>query len=84
MENPLACAETSMVVQLPVELALELDQWLQGSGQTSSSVIVAALRAYLQTEGQYQRAIEQGVAAAQRNEFVPDEEVHAFFAKYGA
>lgn len=52
--------------------------------QSSDADIAAAgLREYLHFESEQIAKIQAGVAAADRGEFASDEEVNAFFAKYG-
>jgi RHH-type rel operon transcriptional repressor/antitoxin RelB len=73
-----------MTVRLPADLAGQLEKLMQATGRNKSAITVAALRDYVEAEAWQIQDIEQGVLEADRGEFASDNEVNAFFAKYGS
>ncbi|MDP2821891.1 MAG: hypothetical protein Q8O52_04315 [Sulfuritalea sp.] len=51
---------------------------------TDSEAAAAGLHVYLKFESEQIAKIRAGLEAADRGEFVPDEEMSAFFARHGA
>lgn len=51
---------------------------------SESEAAAAGLRAYLKFESEQVAKIRAGLNAADRNEFVSDSEMEAFFAQHGA
>jgi predicted transcriptional regulator len=78
-----ASSDKSMTVRLPADLAGQLEKLVQATGRNKSAITVAALRDYVEAEAWQIRDIEEGIAEADRGEFASDDEVNAFFAKYG-
>lgn len=76
-------ADKSITVRLPADLAIQLEKLTLATGSDESSITVAALRAYVETETVQIQDIEESIAEADRGEFASDEEVNSFFAKYG-
>lgn len=74
--------DKAMTVNLPADLAGQLDQFIKATGRTVNAVTVEALRSYVEAESRQIRDIEQGIEEADRGEFATEGEVHAFFAKY--
>lgn len=50
---------------------------------SDAEIAAAGLREYLHFEAEQIAKIQAGIAAADRSDFATDEEVEAFFAKYG-
>jgi len=50
---------------------------------SDAEIAAAGLREYLHFEAEQIAKIQAGIGAADRGEFASDEEVNAFFAKYG-
>lgn len=67
----------------PEEKAL-LHRLAETSHSSDEEIAAAALREYLRFEAAQITKINAGVEAADRAEFAGDEEVEAFFHKYGA
>jgi predicted transcriptional regulator len=78
-----ASSDKSMTVRLPADLAGQLEKLVQATGRNKSAITIAALRDYVEAEAWQIRDIEEGIAEADRGEFASDDEVNAFFAKYG-
>lgn len=83
METKKTDADRSMTVRLPADLADQLEKLILVTGSNKSAITVAALRDYVAAESWQIQDIEQGIAEADRGEFASDDEVKAFFAKYG-
>lgn len=73
-----------MTVQLPEDLAGQIDQLALATGRNKNAITVSALRDYVEAHVWQIEDTEQGVAEADRGEFASDSEVNAAFAKYGA
>jgi len=54
------------------------------SGQSVSTITEEALTEYMAWRVPQMRDLKKAIAAANRGEFATDDEVAAFFAKYGA
>ncbi len=76
-------AERPLNVRLPADLAMQLDKLTEATGRNKSAITVAALREYVEAEAWQIQDIKNAVAEADRGEFASDDEVNAFFAKYG-
>ena len=83
MEIMKPSTDKPMTVRLPADLAGQLEKLIQATGRNKSAITVAALRDYVEAESWQIQDIEQGIAEADRGEFVSDSEVNSFFAKYG-
>ena len=66
----------------PEEQAL-LHRLAETNQSSDAELAAAALREYLRFEAAQIRKIQRGLAAADNGDFASDEEVDAFFAKYG-
>lgn len=69
---------------LPEDLKSAVAQLSEISGQSVSSITEDALRAYLAWRVPQILDLKDAIAAADRGEFASDDEVNAFFARYGA
>jgi len=67
----------------PEEQAL-LHRLAETNQSSDAEMAAVALREYLKFEAAQIRKIQRGLAAAETSDFATDQEVDAFFAKYGA
>ena len=71
-------------VQLPADLAAQLEKHIQVTGQSLNAIAVAAFTQYLEAEVILAEEIAHGIVEAEQGEFASSADVSAFFAKYGA
>jgi predicted transcriptional regulator len=64
------------------ELKIQLDHLAEESHRSESDLANEALSLYLAQQRRITARIQEGLAQAQRGEFVTDEEMEAFFARY--
>ena len=69
---------------LPEDLKNAVAQLSEISGQSVSSIVEDALRVFLAWRVPQVLDLEDAIAAADRGEFASDDEVNAFFGRYGA
>jgi predicted transcriptional regulator len=69
---------------LPEDLKNAVAQLSELSGQSVSSITEDALRPCLAWRAPQVLDLKDAIAAADRGEFASDDEVNAFFARYGA
>ncbi|MEM7398099.1 MAG: hypothetical protein AAF354_04070 [Pseudomonadota bacterium] len=72
----------SITVRLPEDVEKQLTLVAEGTDRSLSYVTVQALREFLAREAAFVADVKEGLAAAERGEFVSDEEVAATFEKY--
>lgn len=64
------------------ELKIQLDHLAEESHRSKSDLANEALALYLAQQRRITARIQEGLAQAQRGEFVTDEEMEAFFTRY--
>ena len=64
------------------DLKMQLDHLAEESHRSESDLANEAVALYLAQQRRITARIQDGLAQAQRGEFVPDEEMEAFFARY--
>ena len=69
---------------MPVDLQQALHNFSLMSGQSPAAITETALRDYLTWRAPQLLDLQEAIAAADREEFVSDEEANTFFAKYDA
>lgn len=69
---------------MPDDLRIAVAQLAEASGRSVSSIAEAALRDYISWRGPQILDLQEAIAAADRGELASDDEVNAFFARYGA
>ena len=72
----------SAVLQIKPELSAELEKLARATQLDQSDLANEAIRLYLEHESSPLHKICAGLAQAERGEFVPDEEIEAFFAEH--
>lgn len=73
-----------MSVRLADDVTQQLEDLAKAVGRTKSFLIGQAIQAYLEQEAWQIQEVKRGLAEADAGDFVPDAEMDAFFAKYGA
>ncbi len=71
-------------VRLPVSVYDQLEDLAKSTARTKSFVTVEALSNYLAAQSWQVKEIKAGLADADLGDFATDDQVNAFFAKYGA
>ncbi|ADE13183.1 CopG family ribbon-helix-helix protein [Sideroxydans lithotrophicus] len=69
-------------LEIRTDLKDQLDQLAEASHRSESDLANEALSLYLVQQRRITARIQEGLAQAQRGEFVTDEEMEAFFARY--
>lgn len=69
-------------LEIRPDLKDQLDQLAEASHRSESDLANEALSLYLVQQRRITARIQEGLAQAQRGEFVTDEEMEAFFARY--
>ncbi|MDD4963404.1 MAG: CopG family transcriptional regulator [Gallionella sp.] len=64
------------------DLRVQLDHLAMEVHRSENELVNEAVSLYLAQQHRIIKRIAEGLAQAQRNEFVPDEEMDAFFARY--
>ena len=69
-------------LEIRPDLKMELDHLAEESHRSESELANEAVTLYLAQQRRITARIQEGLAQAQRGEFVSDEEMEAFFARY--
>lgn len=69
-------------LEIRPDLKDQLDHLAEESHRSESELANEALSLYLAQQRRITARIQEGLAQAQRGEFVSDEEMEAFFARY--
>jgi RHH-type rel operon transcriptional repressor/antitoxin RelB len=77
-------ATTTLTIRIDAETKERLERLAAQHNRSKAYVVVQAIERYLDQEGHITRRIRKGVELADRELFVPDEEVEALFRKWGA
>jgi predicted transcriptional regulator len=77
---------STVTIELPLEESLlkEIDDIAAQDGQTRDEVVQQLLKGFLRRRREYFAMIDEGIAQADAGMFVPEEEMKAVFARYGA
>lgn len=73
---------SATTLEIRSDLKIQLDHLAEESHRTESDLANEALALYLAQQRRITARIQEGLAQAQRGEFVTDEEMEAFFARY--
>lgn len=69
-------------LEINPDLKIQLDHLAEESHRSESDLANEAVALYLAQQRHISARIQEGLAQAQRGEFVTDEEMEAFFARY--
>jgi RHH-type rel operon transcriptional repressor/antitoxin RelB len=72
----------SATLEIRPDLKVELDHLAEASHRSESDLANEAVTLYLAQQRRITARIQEGLAQAQRGEFVSDEDMEAFFARY--
>lgn len=73
---------SATTLEIRSDLKIQLDHLAEESHRSESDLANEALSLYLAQQRRIAARIQEGLAQAQRGEFVTDEEMEAFFARY--
>jgi len=73
---------SATTLEIRSDLKVQLDHLAEESHRSESDLANEALTLYLAQQRRITARIQEGLAQAQRGEFVTDEEMEAFFARY--
>jgi predicted transcriptional regulator len=73
---------SATTLEIRSDLKLQLDHLAEESHRSESDLANEALSLYLAQQRRIAARIQEGLAQAQSGEFVTDEEMEAFFARY--
>lgn len=73
---------SATTLEIRSDLKIQLDHLAEESHRSESDLANEALSLYLAQQRRITARIHEGLAQAQRGEFVTDEEMEAFFARY--
>jgi predicted transcriptional regulator len=73
---------TTTSIRLPLDLLARYDELATSAGRSRNALMLEALREYVETM-QDEDGLTVAIEAADRGEFVPEEEMAAFWARYG-
>jgi predicted transcriptional regulator len=73
---------SAITLEIRSDLKIQLDHLAEESHRSESDLANEALSLYLAQQRRITARIQEGLAQAQRGEFVSDEEMEAFFARY--
>lgn len=74
----------SITVQLSDELQKSISKLSASSGMSLEAIAQDALAQYVDWRSEQMRDLQLGIAAADRGDFVSENEVKALFARHGA
>jgi predicted transcriptional regulator len=74
----------SITIQLSDKLQESISELSAQSGLSVEALAQDALEQYVDWRAEQIRDLQSGIAAADRGDFVPESEVKALFARYGA
>lgn len=69
-------------LEIRSDLKIQLDHLAEESHRSESDLANEAVALYLAQQRRIAARIQEGLAQAQRGEFVSDEDMEAFFARY--
>lgn len=69
-------------LEINPDLKIQLDHLAEESHRSESDLANEAVALYLAQQRRITARIQEGLAQAERGEFVTDEEMEAFFARY--
>lgn len=72
----------TLKVQIPADLAGQLEAITRTTGRNRSALTFEALARFIEVETWQIQQIQTAIEEADRGEFATDQEVNAFFAKY--
>lgn len=73
---------SATTLEIRSDLKIQLDHLAEESHRSESDLANEAVALYLAQQRRISARIQEGLAQAQRGEFVSDEEMEAFFARY--
>jgi predicted transcriptional regulator len=73
---------SATTLEIRSDLKIQLDHLAEESHRSESELANEAVAQYLAQQRHISARIQEGLAQAQRGEFVTDEEMEAFFARY--
>lgn len=73
---------SATTLEIRSDLKIQLDHLAEESHRTESDLANEAVALYLVQQRRISARIQEGLAQAQRGEFVSNEEMEAFFARY--
>lgn len=73
---------SATTLEIRSDLKIQLDHLAEESHRSESDLANEALSLYLAQQRHISARIKEGLAQAQRGEFVTDEDMEAFFARY--
>ena len=73
---------SATTLEIRSDLKVQLDHLAEESHRSESELANEAVAQYLAQQRRITARIQEGLAQAQRGEFVTDEEMEAFFARY--
>ena len=73
---------SATTLEIRSDLKIQLDHLAEESHRSESELANEAVALYLAQQRRITARIQEGLAQAQRGEFVTDEEMEAFFARY--
>jgi RHH-type transcriptional regulator, rel operon repressor / antitoxin RelB len=79
-----ASPKTQFNMRFSPELLSKLDAYAEMVGQSKTQIAANAIEDYLDWRIPQIADLKEAIAAADRGEFASEEEVEAFFKKYGA
>lgn len=74
----------SAVLEIEPELRAELEKLARSTHRDQSDLANEAIRLYVEHEVRMLEKIRAGLVQAERGDFVPDEEIDAFFLEHAA
>jgi len=73
---------SATTLEIRPDLKMQLDHLAEESHRSENDLANEAVTLYLAQQRRISARIQEGLAQAQRGEFVSDEEMEAFFARY--
>lgn len=73
---------SATTLEIRPDLKIQLDHLAEESHRSESDLANEAVALYLAQQRRIAARIQEGLAQAQRGEFVSDEDMEAFFARY--
>ena len=73
---------SATTLEIRSDLKIQLDHLAEESHRSESDLANEAVALYLAQQRRISARIQEGLAQAQRGEFVSDEDMEAFFARY--
>ena len=70
-------ATPSSSIRIPEEVITQYDDVARATGRSRNSLMIDALRDFISAQAWFVAAVERGVVAADRGEFVPEEDIAA-------